>query len=105
MSDFGYWSWPTDLIGGYEQIRREIADTELDFAFKKRKIVWRGAVKTNALRKDLLKATANVEWADVQAIKWDNSTSAGATSNTISTPQHCQYQFVLQTEGIHMKEA
>ncbi|RDL31109.1 uncharacterized protein BP5553_09898 [Venustampulla echinocandica] len=100
MSDFGYWSWPNYLIGGYEQVRREIANTEVDFAAKKKQIVWRGALKTNAHRKDLLRATADKEWADVQAMGWTNSTSVTDQdmSKALPIPEHCQYQFVVQTE-------
>lgn len=102
MSDFGYWSWPNDLIGGYEQVRREIANTEVDFTAKKKQVVWRGALKTNPLRTDLLKATANKEWANVQAMQWSNSTAVADQdlSNALAIPEHCQYQFVVQTEGI-----
>jgi hypothetical protein len=100
IPDFGYWSWPNSLIGGYEQIRREIADSEINFADKKRQVVWRGVSGTNSLRKDLLRVTANKEWADVQDIEWANSTAVDqVTSGAIAIPEHCQYQFVIQTEG------
>lgn len=102
MSDFGYWSWPNDLVGSYEQIRREIAINEIDFADKKKQVVWRGALNTNAVRKNLLSITANKDWADVEAMQWTDTNSTagnGVTSNAIPIPGHCQYQFVIQTEG------
>lgn len=99
LPDFGYWSWPVDLIGGYDQVRREIASSELDFSSKKKQVVWRGAIKTNTLRRDLIRVTRNKDWADVQAIEWHNSTNVAAASNSITIPDHCQYQFVIQTEG------
>ncbi|TVY17332.1 Protein O-glucosyltransferase 1 [Lachnellula arida] len=102
MSDFGYWSWPNDVVGAYEQIRREIAINEMDFADKKKQVVWRGALNTNSIRKNLLSVTANKDWADVEAMQWidTNSTAGnGVTSNSIPIPGHCQYQFVIQTEG------
>lgn len=101
MSDFGYWSWPLDLVGGYDEIRREISDAEIDFAAKKKQAVWRGALATNEHRPELIRATEGKEWADVKAISW-----AGVSELTpedqgkaISMPQHCQYQFVIHTEG------
>lgn len=102
MSDFGYWSWPLDLVGGYEQIRREILDTEVDFSAKKKQVVWRGAVKTNKHREDLVRVTAGKEWADVQAILWANATEIKAQESVkaLTMPEHCQYQFVIQTEGM-----
>ena len=101
MSDFGYWSWPLDLVGGYEQVRREIANTEVDFALKKKQAVWRGAVKTNKNRKDLLRVTAGNDWADVLGIQWANASDLKAQDSVkaLTMPEHCQYQFVIQTEG------
>ena len=101
MSDFGYWSWPLDLVGGYEQVRREISDSEVDFARKKKQVIWRGAVKTNQLRKDLIRVTAGKEWADVRGIEWANATEVKdqESARALTMPEHCQYQFALQTEG------
>jgi hypothetical protein len=101
MSDFGYWSWPLGLVGGYEQVRREIAATEIEFEAKKKQVVWRGAVKTNAFRKDLIKVTEGKEWADVMGIQWRSTTELKGQdeAKSISTPEHCQYQFLIQTEG------
>lgn len=101
MSDFGYWSWLCDLVGSYDQIRKEIADSEPDFALKKKQVMWRGALKTNKHRKELMKVTKGKSWADVQAIRWSGETlkSDSDAKKALSMPEHCQYQFVLQTEG------
>lgn len=101
MPDFGYWSWPLDLVGEYNQIRQEIFYTENDFFNKSRKVVWRGAVKTNKHRQNLLRVTAGKEWADVQAIRWASASKLKTQDlgNALSMADHCQYQFVLQTEG------
>lgn len=101
MSDFGFWSWPLNLVGGYEQIRQEIENTELEFFMKKKQIVWRGAVKTNEHRKDLLLATKEKAWADVKTVEWSNAADPKVSDGTppISMPEHCQYQFLVHTEG------
>lgn len=101
LSDFGFWSWPLDLVGAYEQIRREISATEVEFEAKKKQVVWRGAVKTNAFRKDLIRVTKGKEWADVKGIQWKSSTKLKGQdkARAISTPEQCQYQFLIQTEG------
>lgn len=90
-----------DLVGSYEQIRSEIKDIEIPFRDKKKQVVWRGAVKTNKQREQLIKITKNKEWADVKGIAWKNADTLkdGEENNAISTPNHCLYQFVLQTEG------
>jgi len=102
MSDFGYWSWPLDLVGGYEQIRREISEVEIDFTSKKKQVVWRGAVSNNKnLRGRLVKVTEDKSWADVRDIEWQNATAVTVQdfAMQISMPEHCGYQFVIQTEG------
>jgi hypothetical protein len=101
MSDFGYWSWPLKLVGGYEQIRQEIEDIELEFSMKKKQAVWRGAVKTNEHRKELLRVTKEKEWADVKTVKWSSAADPKVSDGSppISMPEHCQYQFLIHTEG------
>jgi hypothetical protein len=106
MSDFGYWSWPLDLVGAYDEVRREIAEAEVDFAKKKKQAVWRGAVATNEHREELIKVTENKEWADVKAIVWAGVSELNPEDNVkaLSMPQHCQYQFVIHTEGTHRRK-
>lgn len=45
MPDFGYWSWPLDLVGSYEQIRVEMAQNQLAWKDRVPKVLWRGALK------------------------------------------------------------
>lgn len=101
MADFGYWSWPLDLVGSYEQIRREIKDIEIPFRDKRKQVLWRGAVKTNTQREELMRVVEGKDWADVKDIGWKGSTEvkAGDVGEAMSIPDHCLYQFVLQTEG------
>lgn len=101
MSDFGYWSWPLDLVGGYDEVRREIVESEIPFAEKKKQAVWRGAVATNGHREELIRSAERKPWADVKAIVWAGMSdiSPEDTGKALSMPQHCQYQFVIHTEG------
>jgi hypothetical protein len=102
MPDFGYWSWPITPIGNYEQVRAEVKANEPGWEKKIPKAVWRGDVKTNKLRNELLRATRGKDWADVQDIRWENSTTiaAGSAASALSMREHCEYQFLLQTEGL-----
>jgi hypothetical protein len=106
MGDFGYWSWPLDLVGAYDEVRREIAEVEMDFAQKKKQAVWRGAVATNSHRQELINVTENKEWADVRAIQWAGVSDiiSEDQAKTLSMPQHCTYQFVIHTEGTCRRE-
>lgn len=104
MPDFGYWSWPLNVVGEYTQVRTEIRDLEdsLSFADKKPLVVWRGSTQTNLLREYLVNATAGKSWSDIQAIEWFNMTTMmpGHAELSITMPEHCAYQFVVHTEGI-----
>lgn len=93
MPDFGYWSWPNDNMGEYNEVRREIEDTEPDWDSKKPLAVWRGAPQTNPLREALIKITEGKSWSDVAAIDWN------APAGFLTMSEHCQYQYVLHTEG------
>lgn len=104
MSDFGYWSWAVDLIGGYEDIRKQISGLETDFDMKKKQVVWRGARKTNPMRENLIRGTEGKEWADVESVDWRDARHVKSVE-AFSIPEHCGYQFVLQTEGMHPPQA
>jgi Glycosyl transferase family 90 len=103
MPDFGYWSWPLDVVGEYTQVRDEIVDLEetLPFKDKKPQAVWRGAVGTNPLREELINATRGKSWSDVQEIVWLNMTimAPGSAELSLTMPEHCKYQYVIHTEG------
>jgi len=101
MSDFGYWSWPLDLVGEYQQIREEISISELPFEQKRKQVVWRGSVKTNEQRKKLVKITEGKQWADVQGVEWATATQVQLKDHekALTIPDNCRYQFVIHTEG------
>ncbi|KAF2399558.1 hypothetical protein EJ06DRAFT_511716 [Trichodelitschia bisporula] len=104
IPDFGYWSWPLDVVGEYSQVRREISYVEEmigGWAGKVPKAVWRGAAITNPLRKELLRVAEGKEWSDVREVTWDSMTdiSEGTRRQSLTMPEHCQYEFVVHTEG------
>jgi hypothetical protein len=101
MSDFGYWSWPLNVVGEYGELRSQIQDQEVGWTNKVPKALWRGAAGTNALRKALLKITRNQQWADVKEVFWKSATELKDSSVgvALTMPQHCGYQYLLHTEG------
>lgn len=101
MPDFGYWSWPLDLVGSYEQIRVEIIQNQKPWEERIPKILWRGALKTNKVREAMYRVTRGKEWADVEEIKWKNRTevSPGSVASAVSMVDHCDYQYLMHTEG------
>jgi hypothetical protein len=99
MPDFGYWSWPLDLVGSYEQIRVEMAQNQLAWEDRIPKVLWRGALKTNKLRQTMYRATRGKDWADIKEVKWKNRTEVSADSGAISMVDHCNYQYLMHTEG------
>jgi alpha-ketoglutarate-dependent taurine dioxygenase len=101
MPDFGYWSWPLELVGGYEQIRMQIEENEPQWSNKIPKLFWRGAEKQNEVRTYLKKETRGKKWADVKEVGWKNRTDVSASSAGTATSivDHCDYQFLAHTEG------
>ncbi|KAL5452588.1 hypothetical protein PMIN07_008336 [Paraphaeosphaeria minitans] len=101
MPDFGYWSWPLDLVGSYEQIRVEMAQNQLAWKDRVPKVLWRGALKTNKVRQTMYQATRGKIWADIEEIKWQNriEVSGGSAASAISMVDHCKYQYLLHTKG------
>ncbi|KAF2435421.1 hypothetical protein EJ08DRAFT_580281 [Tothia fuscella] len=101
MPDFGYWSWPLDVIGAYSQVRSDITENEPDWSDKINKAVWRGATGTNDLRKLLVEVSEGKKWSDVKEISWENSThmAIGMDALSISMSEHCNYKYVIHTEG------
>lgn len=89
------------MLGEYSEVRAEIEAKETPWKSKLSKVVWRGAAGTNVLRKDMLKAVKGKDWADVEEIFWKSATVMKKESEkaALTMPQHCNYQFVLQTEG------
>lgn len=103
MPDFGFWAWDTDLVGTYEQVRQGIAEQEPRLLDKKPQAVWRGASLAifNSLRTDLLEVTNGKEWADVREVVWEEERD-DKNNHFIKIVDHCDYLFLIQTEGMAM---
>ncbi|KAF1971699.1 hypothetical protein BU23DRAFT_590588 [Bimuria novae-zelandiae CBS 107.79] len=102
MPDFGFWTWPLDLVGAYEQIRVEGIQNQVAWEKRIPKVLWRGALKTNKdVRGALYRVTRSKEWADVEEVKWKSRTkvSAGSAASALSMVDHCNYKFLVHTEG------
>jgi len=101
MPDFGYWSWPLDVIGDYSQVRRDIRENEPAWNEKIPKAVWRGSSATNELREQLVNVSKGRPWSDVHEIKWKNRTTLapGMKDLSLSMADHCNYKYALHSEG------
>jgi len=98
MPDFGYWSWPGPFMGEYSKLRSEIFENEpTTWEQKKPMAIWRGATTTNDLRKKLVEVSQGKKWADIKAIDWAQKETLD--KDGVSIPEHCNYQYVIHTEG------
>ncbi|KAI9698837.1 MAG: hypothetical protein M1820_007344 [Bogoriella megaspora] len=92
MPDFGYWAWDNQLLGAYEQYVRGLSDYPSKFSEKKEKALWRGT-NSNDERQHLIEAAEDKPWSDVKAVQW------GKPDNFVGISEHCDYQYLIQTEG------
>ncbi|KAL4952704.1 glycosyl transferase family 90-domain-containing protein [Aspergillus filifer] len=108
MPDFGYWSWPEVKVGSYMDIRARIASVDSDeavkegtgiqFHDKKKQLLWRGSVTSNAdIRSSLLTTTRGKSWSSTREINWDDPEST--KTDVVPMEDHCAYQFLAHTEG------
>ncbi|KAJ5332256.1 CAZyme family GT90 [Penicillium brevicompactum] len=101
IPDFGFWSWPETKAGSTREVqaKAEWAEEEgLTWENKTAKLLWRGVPKMGPkIRDKLMQVTQDKPWADVKALVWDDKNSLSNDYKTM--PQHCEYQYVAQTEG------
>lgn len=101
MPDFGFWSWPETKIGSTKEVQLKAMDMEdsQGWSWQKKvpKLLWRGATMGLEIRDRLLKLTQDKPWADVKAINWHDKESM--SSDLKSMPEHCQYRYLMHTEG------
>lgn len=69
------------------------------------KVVWRGTawfnpISNTDLRKSLLRATKNKEWADVKPLKWNGNPGETTAENLLAIEDFCRYKYIVYTEGI-----
>ena len=96
MPDFGYWAWDNDIVGSYQQLLKEVAEKPSEFSEKKKLAFWRGT-DSNEERHDLLRNTEGKEWADIEGVVW------GAPGQLVKMADHCDYQYLIQTEGTYRR--
>ena len=100
MPDFGFWSWNVQGIGPYTQVVSEIKEREVDSHWeqKQKKLVWRGKPSFSPkLRRALLDVARGKSWADVRALRWQDTESM--SHDFISSVDQCQYMFIAHVEG------
>lgn len=101
MPDFGFFSWPETHAGSVNEVQMRALEMEsrdhLSWRSKVDKLLWRGATMGLPLRDRLLDVTRHKEWADVVALDWHNAESM--SHDLKSMPQHCEYKYLVHTEG------
>lgn len=112
MPHFSFWAWKLPFIGSMARGAEAIAAIEAatPFARKIPRAVWRGTTWFNSvhnprLRANLVGATKDKPWADVEALKWDtvstDSKNGERTArNALMIEDFCRYKYVLHTEGV-----
>jgi hypothetical protein len=103
MPHFSFWSWPLPFIGTIDEALAKIDRVEEETPWEEKidKVVWRGTARFNsagnkALRPNLLQATKQKEWADVEDLEWENN--AQAAKNAIGIEDFCKYKYIIYTE-------
>lgn len=114
MPHFSFWAWKLPFVGSMARAATAITKLEKTayprFIDKIPKAVWRGTSYFNSvhsphLRQNLLAATKDKSWADVQALEWvgggaGNNHQGHNASNALAIEDFCRYRYVLHTEGI-----
>ncbi|KAB8339339.1 hypothetical protein FH972_022272 [Carpinus fangiana] len=97
MPDFGFWSFPTDTVGSYNEFRSKVKLTEEegDYSSKIDRIFWRGQEGNGGeVRRMLIQAAEDKPWSDVQWLTW------GAEGSIAQMHDHCRYKYTAHTEGV-----
>lgn len=112
MPHFSFWAWKLPFIGSMSRAAAAIREIETEahptFASKIPRAVWRGttwfsSIHNPRLRANLLAATKDKPWADVEALAWDGTRDARGertASNSLPVEDFCRYKYVLHTEGV-----
>ncbi|ROV95709.1 hypothetical protein VMCG_07585 [Cytospora schulzeri] len=112
MPHFSFWAWKLPFVGSMPRATAAIHEIETKlyptFASKIPKAIWRGTTWFNSihnprLRANLLAATKDKPWADVEALTWDGTKDAKGertASNSLPIEDFCKYKYVLHTEGV-----
>lgn len=99
VPDYGYWAWPSALVGGHNQIRRKMTEANKMWPWEKKipKVIWRGVTHLNpGIRKPLVEAATDKPWGDVKVC---DIYVPESKQYCITQDQHCEYMFPIHTEG------
>lgn len=93
MPHFNSWSWPEPFIGALDEALDAIQEMEDDTLWEDKidKAVWRGTGQTN-----LLRATHDKPWADVDVLHWGLSSVA---ENGMRIEEFCKYKYIIYAEA------
>lgn len=113
MPHFSFWAWKLPFVGSMRRAADAITAIEEatgGFDSKIPQAVWRGTTWFNSvhnprLRPNLLAATKQKPWANVEALKWETATGEKGggeriASNSLPIEDFCRYKYVLYTEGV-----
>ena len=97
MPNYAYWAWNYTHAPSWNSIRKEIEqkETELPWAKKDPRVVWRGKVKMAKLRKELVRVSEGKEWSDIKPVVINNA-SDPHTKDVMNLRQFCGYDTRLR---------
>ena len=97
MPNYAYWAWNYTHAPSWNSIRKEIEqkETELPWAKKDPRVVWRGKVKMAKLRKELVRVSEGKEWSDIKPVVINNA-SDPHTKDVMNLRQFCGYDTKLR---------
>jgi len=100
MPNYAYWSWNYTHAPSWNRIRREIerTETEVPWAKKENRVVWRGKVKMATLRTELVRVSQGKPWSDIKPVVI-NDAADPHTKDVMNLRQFCGYKYTVQTEG------
>jgi len=95
MPNYAYWSWNYTHAPSWNRIRREIerTETEVPWAKKENRVVWRGKVKMATLRTELVRVSQGKPWSDIKPVVI-NDAADPHTKDVMNLRQFCGYRWL-----------
>ena len=92
MPNYAYWSWNYTHAPSWNSIRKEIEqkESEVPWAKKDPRVVWRGKVKMAKIREELVRVSEGREWSDIKPVVINNATDPH-TKDVMNLRQFCGY--------------
>lgn len=96
---FGHWSWPETLVGSMNEVSMKAEDEETAWSWSKKipKLFWRGNIRGDHVRENLMNVATDKPWADVKSLDWHNFESMHQDRKSMH--EHCDYKYIMHTEG------